>query len=180
MSSLSEPRRPRLLPQNRKLRHLKGISLRNLSLAHTHLRTADDAALGRVSSSSTASMSSVPTLSTASSQPARSTTKLEPLHETAPLLHPSRSSENLRPPPSSSSEALRPARPRRASLNLGAAQATPAHRQKKLEEYIDGAVGDVFFSLHATDESDPLYISEVRERSAVCPDSVLTPSSTSV
>jgi hypothetical protein len=65
-------------------------------------------------------------------------------------------------------------------LNLGAAQATPAHRQKKLEEYIDGAVGDVFFSLHATDESDPLYISEVRERSAVCPDSVLTPSSTSV
>ncbi|KAF4446297.1 hypothetical protein F53441_10047 [Fusarium austroafricanum] len=66
MSTLSEPRRPRLLPQNRKLRHLRGIWLRNLFFAPTSLRTADDADL-----------------------------KLPVVKESSQL-HPSRSSESLR------------------------------------------------------------------------------------
>ncbi|KAK2676584.1 hypothetical protein RAB80_008770 [Fusarium oxysporum f. sp. vasinfectum] len=69
MSTLSEPRRPRLLPQNRKLRHLRGIWLRNLSFAPTSLRTADDADLA--------------------------TSKLQVVKESSQL-HPSRSSESLR------------------------------------------------------------------------------------
>lgn len=153
MSTLSEPRRPRLLAQNRKLRHLKGLSLRNLSFAPAHLRTADDAALvgGR--------------------SPQNQRTKLEALRETAPLQH-SRSSDSLRRDSlraagGSSSDVLRPQRPRRTSLSLGSTHASPGSRQKTLEELVDGVVGDVFFTLHVQGEDEPVYISEVRHRSAV-------------
>jgi len=61
-----------LLPQNRKLRHLRGIFLRNLTLARPRGRTADDAALNK------------------------SPGKLEALRE-APQLQHSHSSEALRP-----------------------------------------------------------------------------------
>lgn len=156
MSTLSEPRRPRLLPQNRKLRHLKGLSLRNLSFAPAHLRTADDALLPAITRS-----------------PQRGAGvgagKLEPLCETATLQH-SRSSENLRKDSSvraSSSDARRPQRPRRTSFSLSAAHATPTTRQRTLERLVDGAVGDAFFTLHVKDQDEPVYISEVRHRSAV-------------
>lgn len=102
-------------------------------------------------------------------------------------LHPSRSSENLprldvsklrRPsvvggshhhqraesdvPPTARPQAVQ----RRASLSL--AQTTPVSRQKKLEDLADAAVGDVFFSLHDPLRPDePVYISEIGERSAV-------------
>lgn len=139
MSSLSEPRRPRLLPQNRKLRHLKGIWLRNLSFAPTSLRTADDAELNK------------------------SPKKLQVLKETSQL-HASRSSESLRKD-SFRPDTLRPQTKRRTSLSL--AHASPVARQKKLEALVDEAVGDVFFSLHVNGDNEPVYISEVRERSAV-------------
>lgn len=149
MSTLSEPRRPRLLPQNRKLRHLKGLSLRNLSFAPAHLHTADDALLGGRS-------------------PQNQRAKLEALRETTPLQH-SRSSGSLRRDSlrASSSDNLRPQRPRRTSLNLGPTQATAWSRQRTLEELVDAAVGDVFFTLHVKDEEEPVYMSEMRERSAV-------------
>ncbi|GAB1309880.1 Autophagy-related protein 14 [Madurella fahalii] len=67
-----EPTRPLLLPQNRKLRHLRGISLRNLAFSRPRGRTIDDAALNKT--------------------PA----KLESLR-TAPQLHHALSSEDLRP-----------------------------------------------------------------------------------
>ena len=140
MSTLAEPRRPRLLPQNRKLRHLKGVWLRNLSFAPTSLRTADDADLNR------------------------SPKKLQVLRETSQL-HSSRSSENLRTD-SLKADTRRPTGVRRTSLSL--AHASPVARQKKLESFIDEAVGDVFFSLHLDGDVDPVYVSEVRERSAVC------------
>ena len=149
MSTLSEPRRPRLLAQNRKLRHLKGLSLRNLSFAPTHLRTTDDAALvGQ-----------------------NQRTKLEALHEASPLNH-SRSSDSLRwdslrGAAASSSDTLRQQRPRRTSLSLGSTHTPPASRQRTLEELVDAAVGDVFFTLHVKGEEEPVYISEVRHRSAV-------------
>ena len=90
MSTLSEPRRPRLLPQNRKLRHLRGIWLRNLSFAPTSLRTADDADLA--------------------------TSKLQVVKESSQL-HPSRSSESLRKG-NVRPDALRPVQKRRTSLSL--------------------------------------------------------------
>jgi hypothetical protein len=138
MPTLSEPRRPRLLPQNRKLRHLKGLWLRNLSFEPpTHLRTSDDASLNK------------------------SPNKLEALRESGQL-HSSRSSDSLR------KDARRPdtlKRARRTSLSF--AHGNPATRQKNLEILVDNNVGDVFFSLHANNDDDPVYISEVREKSAV-------------
>jgi hypothetical protein len=141
MSSLAaEPRRPRLLAHNRKLRHLRGIWLRNLSFAPTTLRSADDAELNY-----------------------RSPKKLTLLRESSQL-HPSRSSESLR------TEGLRqePRRPqgvRRTSLSL--AHVSPVARQKKLETAVEEVVGNVFYSLHVEGFEEPVYLSEVRERSAV-------------
>lgn len=43
----SESPRPLLLPQNRRLRHLQGISLRNLTLTRPRGYTIDDAALNK-------------------------------------------------------------------------------------------------------------------------------------
>ncbi|UZP46359.1 hypothetical protein NXS19_014171 [Fusarium pseudograminearum] len=136
MSSLAEPRRPRLVAQNRKLRHLRGIWLRNLSFAPTSLRTADDADL------------------------ATSTNKLPVLRETGQL-HPSRSSESLRKD-SVRHDALRPKQKRRTSLSL--AHVNPVARQKNLETLFEGSVGDVFYSLHVDGDAEPVYVSEVRER----------------
>ncbi|KAK4239280.1 UV radiation resistance associated protein [Achaetomium macrosporum] len=69
----AEPTRPLLLPQNRKLRHLRGIALRNLHFSRPRGHTIDDAALNK------------------------SPAKLESLRS-APQLHHALSSEDLRPP----------------------------------------------------------------------------------
>ncbi|KAK3938457.1 UV radiation resistance associated protein [Diplogelasinospora grovesii] len=69
----TESTRPLLLPQNRKLRHLRGIYLRNLSFIRPRGHSIDDAALNKTSS------------------------KLEALRET-PQLHHALSTETLRPP----------------------------------------------------------------------------------
>ncbi|KAL7808017.1 hypothetical protein V8C26DRAFT_307559 [Trichoderma gracile] len=144
MSTLSEHRRPRLLPQNRKLRHLKGLSLRNLSFAPVQLRTADDAALSLN----------------------RSPHKLGALMQ-AGQLHGSRSSDNLRQD-ARAAAAADPARsqpPRRTSLST--LSTSPAQRQRRLKQLLDETLGDVFFSLHVAGADEPVYVSEVRERSAV-------------
>ena len=69
----TEATRPLLLPHNRKLRHLRGISLRNLTFSRPRGRTIDDAALNK------------------------SPSKIESLRDT-PQLHHALSSEDLRPP----------------------------------------------------------------------------------
>ncbi|TWU76238.1 hypothetical protein ED733_004698 [Metarhizium rileyi] len=140
MSTLSEPRRPRLLPHNRKLRHLKGLSLRNLSFAPASLHTADDAAI------------------------LGSPSKLGMLRETRGHLHSSRSSDSLRRDSLRLEQRRPPAQARRTSLSL--AHANPSTRQKKLEALVEDSVGDVFFSLHVAESEEPVYISEVRNRSA--------------
>ena len=68
----SEQSRPLLLPQNRKVRHLQGLYLRNLTLSRPRGRTIDDAALNKTPQ------------------------KLEALRE--PQLHHAQSSGDLRPP----------------------------------------------------------------------------------
>lgn len=140
MSALSEPRPPRLLAQNRKLRHLKGLSLRNLSFAPANRCPADDAALPP-------SPGTLGTLRRSSSlQSSRSTDSLR--------------LESLRP-----DKRWRPPQTRKISLNL--AQASPASRQKKLEALVNGSLGDVFLSLHVGRDPEPVYVSEMRQRSAV-------------
>ncbi|KAL3425718.1 UV radiation resistance protein [Phlyctema vagabunda] len=67
----AETSRPLLLPQNRRLRHLKGIYIRNLTLTRPRGRTIDDGALNK------------------------SPQKLDALRE--PQLHHAHSSEDLRP-----------------------------------------------------------------------------------
>ncbi len=69
----AEPTRPLLLPHNRKIRHLRGLALRNLTFTRPRGRTIDDAALNK------------------------SPAKLEALRNT-PHLHHALSSEDLRPP----------------------------------------------------------------------------------
>ncbi|KAI0843875.1 UV radiation resistance protein and autophagy-related subunit 14-domain-containing protein [Daldinia vernicosa] len=64
-----------MLPQNRRLRHLQGIYLRNLSFTRPHGRAADDLEADLPS------------------------TKLQPLHDGTPQLHHSKSSGSLLPRP---------------------------------------------------------------------------------
>lgn len=130
MSLSTESTRPLLLPQNRRLRHLQGIYLRNLSFIRPHGKTTDDLNLGK-----------------------GSTTKLQAL-KTSPQLHHAASSETLRD---------RPTKIRRRSTNL--ANKSPVIRQKALEVAIERRAADVFFSLHVEGVEDPVYISEVEERS---------------
>lgn len=89
MSIPREPSRPLLLPQNRRLRHLQGVYLRNLSFERSRVRTADDG-----------------DLSTGSASKPDSRDGHAPAHA---LLHHAASSESLRE---------RPAGARRRSTNL--------------------------------------------------------------
>ncbi|KAG8159737.1 hypothetical protein KVR01_010374 [Diaporthe batatas] len=124
---MAETTRPLLLPQNRRLRHLRGIFLRNLSFDRPRGKTADDSAVKH------------------------SPDKVASLREHAGLHH------------SASTESLRPSTARRRSTNLGSA--SPVTRQRRLELTIEGRVADSFFTLHAEDEDEPVYISELVERS---------------
>lgn len=126
---MAETTRPLLLPQNRRIRHLRGIYLRNLSFDRPRGKTTDDSAVKH------------------------SADKVVSLREHAQLHH------------SASTESLRPSTARRRSTNLGSA--SPVTRQKRLELTIDSRVADSFFTLHAEDEDEPLYISETVERSVV-------------
>ncbi|QDS76141.1 hypothetical protein FKW77_007103 [Venturia effusa] len=173
-SSLVEDRparreRPWLYPYNRRLRHLQGISLRNLTLSAEQNRprglTVDDEV--------------VPSSF-------KSPGKTLAVREQITLTH-SRSSDNLRPIPeldginevkdkgkgkvdavedgSPSPKATRPisARMRRRST-LEWVSATPQMRQKKLEDIISARIADVFFALHADGLEEPIYVSEIMEK----------------
>jgi hypothetical protein len=80
-------------------------------------------------------------------------------------LHPSRSSDALRRDGLRADKRRPSSQPRRTSLSL--AHANPSTRQKNLEALVDNCVGQVFFSLHVPECEEPVYISEVRDRSAV-------------
>jgi hypothetical protein len=129
----TESSRPLLLPQNRRLRHLQGIYLRNLNFVRPNGRASDDSNLGKGSPQ-----------------------KLQTLKNSPQLQH-AASSESLR---------QRPTNSRRRSTNL--ANKSPVTRQKYLELAVESRAADVFFSLHVDGVDDPIYISEVGERSTVC------------
>ncbi|KAL2125526.1 hypothetical protein VTJ04DRAFT_1891 [Mycothermus thermophilus] len=81
----AESTRPLLLPQNRKIRHLRGLALRNLAFSRLRGYSVDDAALN-----------------------IKSPSKLEALRS-PPRLHHALSSENLRAPPAAARDRARSA-----------------------------------------------------------------------
>ncbi|KAF2470235.1 uncharacterized protein BDR25DRAFT_263006 [Lindgomyces ingoldianus] len=157
----SRRERPWLLPYNRKLRHLQGITIRNLTLtpapARSHGKTIDDEAIPST---------------------LKSPTKTFALRESIGLGH-SRSSSDLRSTEETARRSIgdvgqlvsprkapRPAmtkRLRRRS-NMDWSGASPLARQKKLEDVTGGRMADTFFSLHIDDQDRPVYISEVVEK----------------
>lgn len=160
--------------QNRKLRHLHGLSLRNLTFPDTSWKSGtstDDEGL---------------------LQSWQSPTKLRALQENPKLEH-SHSSTDLPmrsgsvnsqtmqsglladskafDPQDNKPRSSTPKRPqagklrRRSTLNW--AGASPEVRQKKLEDVMGARMGDTFLSIHVDIEEEPIYISEVVDRAMV-------------
>lgn len=134
-----------MLAQNRRLRHLEGIYLRNLCLTRPRDRPADDL---EADLSKPPKLDALPEHVFAIASPKSSTSNAPP------VLHHSASSESLRP---------RPNTLRRRSTTL--AGASPLTRQRQLEDTIDTRAADVFFSIHCEGHEGPVYISELAERS---------------
>ncbi|KAH3913416.1 hypothetical protein HBI56_083800 [Parastagonospora nodorum] len=146
--------RPWLLPYNRKLRHLQGITIRNLTLTSSPLRsrgkTIDDDALPST---------------------LKSPTKALALRESKGLAH-SRSSSDLKLPngalhePTTPTKSPRPAfgRGLRRRSTLEWTNASPLTRQKKLEDIAADRMADTFFTLHVEQHDEPVYISEIAEK----------------
>ncbi|KAK0507839.1 hypothetical protein JMJ35_009728 [Cladonia borealis] len=152
--------RPWLLPSNRKLRHLQGISVRNLALSRPLSRargkTIDDESLPH-----------------ALKTPAKVLAQRE-----NPKLEHSRSSNDLKSSPSkvngvsrtehSDSDVTAKRRPsasklrRRSTLNW--TNAPPRVRQTKLEDVVRDRMADTWFSIHCSNSPDPIYVSEVIEK----------------
>lgn len=133
----TEGSRPLLAPQTRRLRHLQGIYLRNLTLARPRGHTIDDATLNKT--------------------PEKLESLRRSLHE--PSLQHSASSDDL-------NSNIRSSGRRRRRSTIWAGQ-SPDYRQRKLEDVIDSGMVDAFFSLHCSGEDEPIYISEVTEKAMV-------------
>ncbi|CAG7978676.1 unnamed protein product [Penicillium salamii] len=154
MDSDTEPEsarreRPWLYAWNRRLRHLQGISIRNLVVTPPATRargkTIDDDDIPN-------------TLKSAS--------KLLSQNENHPL-HPSKSFTDLKSQSHADKDSnanKEPAmRPRRRST-LFWNDPNPRTRQVKLEDIVNSRMVDSFFSLHCEGIEEPVYISEVAER----------------
>ncbi|KAL8680391.1 MAG: hypothetical protein Q9186_003420 [Xanthomendoza sp. 1 TL-2023] len=154
--------RPWLLPSNRKLRHLEGISLRNLSLSRPstqaqEAKTADDESLPNSFISPTKALA----LREKRLEHSRSSSDLRTPPPGRKNLHSSNGSET-------SDNSPRKARPltgkmrRRSTLNW--ANAPPQVRQKKLEDVASSKMADTWFSLHCEGITEPVYVSEMVEK----------------
>lgn len=142
--------------QNRKLRHLQGITIRNLTLASAPSRprgkTIDDDAIPST---------------------LKSPTKALALRESRGLNH-SRSSSDLkgRDTVNEDGQHLSPEKPKRPNLRgslrrrstLEWTGTNPLTRQKKLEDITDSRMADTFFTIHVEGYEGPVYISEVVEK----------------
>ena len=136
-----------MLPQNRRLRHLQGIYLRNLSFSVNRARAIDDLDADLRSSHHSNNHNS------SNNDPDLDSSAWPDGHQDhTSFLHKSQSSESLRPRPNG----------RRRSTTL--AHISPVTRQKQLEYAVESRAADVFFSLHCEGVRDPVYISEVGER----------------
>ncbi|KAL9076860.1 MAG: hypothetical protein Q9157_003527 [Trypethelium eluteriae] len=146
--------------QNRKLRHLQGISIRNITLPQNHSRprrkTIDDDVLPNTHQSPS---KHILQRETKKLEHSRSSSSLKPIHESS--FH----EEELGRPEhfiqTPSRESLKRHR-RRSSAHW--TDAAPQERQKKLEEVASGRLVDSFFSLHVGNLEEPLYVSEVVDK----------------
>lgn len=138
---MSAPQPAFLLPQNRKLRHLRGIYLRNLTFSQPRKYSIDDTSVGVAGLAS----------------PADREKKRASLRK---ALHHSRSSDDLL---TDANGTAATARHRSATLSGANALA----RQHILEQALDSSTADAFFSLHNDGADEPIYVSEVEERAAV-------------
>jgi hypothetical protein len=137
--------RPWLLPSNRKLRHLQGLTLRNLTLA-----VPDRARMPAIDDDANHNLANTPDHDNDNDNdnPDHDNNTLPPLRSHAPA---------------------RPRRGLRRRSTLEWTHASPLARQKKLEDIAAGRMADTFFSLHVADHTDPVYISEVAPK-AMNPD----------
>ncbi|KAH0342334.1 hypothetical protein KCU81_g5803, partial [Aureobasidium melanogenum] len=151
--------RPWLIPSNRKLRHLQAITLRNLALSHETARprrgTIDDDGLPATKKSPAKMLA----LRDAHSNMihSKSSDDLRPIHESVSSL--SSSPNKQRTPPRPSFAKLR----RRSTLEWAAS--TSQQRQRRLEDVSAQRMADLFYSIHIPNQQDPIYVSEVAEKS---------------
>ncbi|KAI1195025.1 putative UV radiation resistance protein [Nemania serpens] len=140
-----------MLSQNRRLRHLHGIYLRNLSFTKPQGRASDDLD------------ADLPSSKPHEEAQYQHQQQYQHQHQHGEHEH-ERQSQPQRLHHARSSESLRPrANARRRSTTL--TNATPVTRRKQLEYAVESRAADVFFSLHCLGEEDPVYISEVGRRS---------------
>ncbi|OCK74919.1 UV radiation resistance-associated gene protein [Lepidopterella palustris CBS 459.81] len=159
---ITPPReRPWLLPSNRKLRHLQGITIRNLTLVSSPFRlrgkTIDDEA---IPSSLKSPAKALAQRETKKLEHSRSSSDLRSSDESARQANDSLQNDNYPPKPlrPSFSKGLQ----RRSTMDWSGA--SPLARQKKLEDVTGGRMADTFFSLHVTTREEPIYVSEMVEK----------------
>lgn len=147
--------------QNRKLRHLQGITIRNLTLTPAPSRprgkTIDDEAIPSTLKSPTKALALRESRGLAHS---RSSSDLKTSEDAArrgngELLHPKSPRKPERP---ATSKGLR----RRSTMEWSGA--SPLTRQKRLEDITASRMADTFFSLHVDSHDEPIYISEVVDK----------------
>ncbi|KAI9837351.1 MAG: hypothetical protein M1819_000426 [Sarea resinae] len=154
----SRRERPWLLPSNRKLRHLHGISLRNITLSNAPCRprgkTIDDESIQNTWSSPAKILAQ---RETRKLEHSRSSSDLAGPRLTVPVEYNGGAvkESHLKPPPLGR---LR----RRSTLNWS--DAAPESRQKRLEAVTGSKLADTWFSLHCEDMAEPVYISEVIDK----------------
>jgi UV radiation resistance-associated gene protein len=149
--------------QNRRLRHLHGVSLRNLDTSATPSRnrgktiTDDDAPYNLDSPAKRAFRDQAPSLGHSASFSNLVSANKEVLKTPtkAPTSYQRDGQSNLRP----SATRMR----RRSTLHWSTA--SPRARQQKLEDLSVHRLPDVWFSVHLDNLQEPIYISEVMERS---------------
>lgn len=158
--------RPWLLPSNRRLRHLEGISLRNLTLSRPtkslQTKTIDDESLPNAFRTPTKSLA----LREKKLEHSRSSGDLQNSPRGRKSLGDSRQNEDSE----TDGRNIRPSRGkmrRRSTLNW--TNATPQIRQKKLEDVARSKLADTWFSVHCEGITEPVYVSEVVEK-AMNPD----------
>lgn len=143
-----------ILPQNRKLRHLRGIYLRNLTFPQPRGYSTDDGAINKTSTEKRERALS--NRSSKSLQHARSSDNLKASASAAPASF-SSTTPTTAPP---TKDHLQTTRGRRVTLS----GANSLARQHILEQALDSSTADAFFSVHCEGSSDPIYVSEVEEK----------------
>ncbi|KAF1983200.1 hypothetical protein K402DRAFT_423985 [Aulographum hederae CBS 113979] len=164
------PRQTRtwLYPYNRRLRHLHGITIRNLSLSETttrsHGKTIDDEALPYAKNSPAkilAHRESKKVEHSRSISDLRSITEAEAGRNAAAA---AAVTSNATSNATITASPRPPFRKLRRRSTLEWSGASPQARQKKLEDVTSSRMADVFYSLHVEDDAEPVYVSEVAKR----------------